>query len=257
MSVTAARAARLQIDPAEEGIQSLKRPCPEARQAENMEDYLRFLALKVGACDFHAALLSPPLVVDTIWHAHLLDTLHYEELCSTIGVPASVRVLHHNPEGGLDATARDKRLERAKQLYTQAFGPPPGGNWGRGAQKRGGVLAASQPPTTEQKTNASPAVDTINLKIATPDGNEVFYQCKTTTPLAQLMNAYCARACVAPATLRFIWSHGRVAAHDTPEAVSGRPPSASPHSRPRPAAGVSPMPCFAVCAVGHERRRRH
>jgi len=118
MSVLAVRAARLQIDLAEEGIQSLKRRCPEARQTANLEDYLRFLALKVGACDYHAALLSPPLVVDTIWHAHLLDTLHYEELCSTLGVPASVRVLHHNPEGGLDATACDARLERAKQLYT-------------------------------------------------------------------------------------------------------------------------------------------
>ena len=99
----------------------------------DLDDYRRFLALKVAAQDWYASLLSPPAVVDRIWHAHLLDTLGYEETCAAIGVPSDVRIIHHNPNGGNDAAARAARLERSLKYYKEAFGAPPPVSVGRAA----------------------------------------------------------------------------------------------------------------------------
>jgi hypothetical protein len=103
-SAEAARAARGKLST--EHFSSLQRRCPEAREPAVLEGYIHFLALKVACSDYFAGLLSPPLKVDAVWHAHLLDTLHYEETCTLLGVPASIRVIHHNPDGGDDAKAR-------------------------------------------------------------------------------------------------------------------------------------------------------
>mmetsp|Transcript_1603 Transcript_1603/g.1962 ORF Transcript_1603/g.1962 Transcript_1603/m.1962 type:complete len:84 (-) Transcript_1603:182-433(-) len=81
----------------------VKQVNPKARVAADLKDYRRFFALKVEAQDWHAALISPPVLVDRIWHSHLLDTLAYEEACKNMGMPQSVRVIHHDPDGGLDA----------------------------------------------------------------------------------------------------------------------------------------------------------
>lgn len=92
-----------------------------------LEGYLAFLALKMGVCDYHDCVLSPPSSeIEQVWHAHLLDTEHYSETCAKLGVPDSVRILNRNPN--FDSGA-DLRLEKARRYYGVAFGVPTSGVW--------------------------------------------------------------------------------------------------------------------------------
>jgi hypothetical protein len=215
---------------------ALRARCPEARVAADLEDYRRFLALKVAAQDWHASLISPPVLVDLIWHSHLLDTLAYEEACKNMGVPQSVRVIHHNPDGGLDAGQRAARRQRALQYYRQAFGTPPGGNWGDDRKRAAPPAAAAAAAATDRKRAAqavkqqqpqdegggrpsgnaaaqreagpalraaaapAPAVAaaTMSIVVVSQDGSECLYKCTADTPLQKLMTAYCSSLNLGP-----------------------------------------------------------
>ena len=86
---------------------------------ELLPEYKKFLALKVAANDFDAALLSPPAEIDVIWHAHILDTAHYRTTCDALMQGCFI---DHNPNGGADASARDARRRACVEDYNKAFG---------------------------------------------------------------------------------------------------------------------------------------
>ena len=94
--------------------------CPNATAAL-LREYKRFLVLKVVLKDFDASVLSPPAEVDTLWHAHILDTKHYRATCDALGGD----FIDHNPDGGLDAAARLARRSTALAQYQQLFGASP------------------------------------------------------------------------------------------------------------------------------------
>ena len=58
---------------------------------------------------------------------------------------------------------------------------------------------------------------TINLKVATQDGNEIFFKCKMTTPLSKLMNAFCQRQGVTMQSVRFLFDGNRITPEQTPK----------------------------------------
>ena len=94
-------------------LNRLPRRCPEA--STHLEEYRRFLALKVASHDWYDSLISPSRIVETIWCAHLLDTFAYAETCSEIGVPPSVRIIHHNPVQD-NLAVRQERARKYEQL---------------------------------------------------------------------------------------------------------------------------------------------
>jgi len=114
-----------------------------------VDDYLKFIACKAAAGDYYASLLSPPAEVDAVWHAHLLDTLSYHEMCESV-VPA--RFLHHNPDGALDESGRAERRKRCLALYAKVFGEPPA-YWKAMCASR--KRQATSPPATSSSTAAS------------------------------------------------------------------------------------------------------
>jgi len=61
-----------------------------------------------------------------------------------------------------------------------------------------------------------PETNQLNLKVVTQDGNEIFFKCKTTTPLQKLMTAFCNRNGVAMNSVRFLFDGNRVNANQTP-----------------------------------------
>lgn len=202
-----------------------------------MQDYCRFLALKVAAQDWYASLLSPPVEVDQIWHTHLLDTLNYEEFCAAIGVPQDVRIIHHDPEGGTDAIARAARQQRSLNYYKQVWGEPKGAKWGDD-RKRAAVAqnpAPAKRPATTPSPEPSPLPQAaaratrsggakkisgpppmINLKVVTQDGNEVCFKMTITTQLAKLMHAFCNRQGVKMGSVRFLYAGYRIFDVQTP-----------------------------------------
>jgi hypothetical protein len=68
--------------------------------------YQQFLDLKGTLEDWNATILSPTSLVDQMWHQHILDTRHYEKYCQSV----CGRMIHHDPEGGMDVAAREARL---------------------------------------------------------------------------------------------------------------------------------------------------
>ncbi|KAI8927102.1 putative ubiquitin-like protein [Entophlyctis helioformis] len=59
----------------------------------------------------------------------------------------------------------------------------------------------------------------INVKVAAPDGSEVFFKIKRSTPLAKLMNAYCERQGKQRDMVRFMFEGQRVPDEATPDTL--------------------------------------
>eukprot|EP00745_Piridium_sociabile_P032257 TRINITY_DN54293_c0_g1_i2.p1 TRINITY_DN54293_c0_g1~~TRINITY_DN54293_c0_g1_i2.p1 ORF type:complete len:117 (-),score=13.34 TRINITY_DN54293_c0_g1_i2:146-496(-) len=66
--------------------------------------------------------------------------------------------------------------------------------------------------------NAAPQQH-LNLKVKSPDGQEVFFKIKKSTKLEKLMNAYCSRLGQSLDSVRFIFDGERIQATDTPEGL--------------------------------------
>ena len=85
-------------------------------------EYRRFLYLMKA---FPAEQTVPSVEVDTFWHYHILDTMHYAADCEA----AFGYFLHHDPAVGLagDSAApeRFRRAARMNTLYQATFGASP------------------------------------------------------------------------------------------------------------------------------------
>eukprot|EP00930_Biecheleria_cincta_P022695 TRINITY_DN1653_c0_g1_i5.p1 TRINITY_DN1653_c0_g1~~TRINITY_DN1653_c0_g1_i5.p1 ORF type:complete len:469 (-),score=80.65 TRINITY_DN1653_c0_g1_i5:209-1615(-) len=84
-----------------------------------VDGYAQFLALKIAEEDFDADKLSPPPLVDIVWHNHILDVKNYRAYCHTL----AGRIIHHNPDGSLhcDKKARTRRLHATLDAYQRIF----------------------------------------------------------------------------------------------------------------------------------------
>jgi hypothetical protein len=84
-------------------------------------EYKRFLTLKLRHPDVE---LSPNRVIDTFWHAHILDTRRYRDDCARI----FGRFIDHFPYFGMGGAddARDllRVFAQTQALYAEAFGEP-------------------------------------------------------------------------------------------------------------------------------------
>ena len=72
--------------------------------------------------------------------------------------------------------------------------------------------------------NNDPGGEHINLKVVAPDGNEVYFKCKMTTPLQKLMHAFCNRQGHQMNSVRFLFDGERLRPDQTPADVRSLPP---------------------------------
>mmetsp|Transcript_45990 Transcript_45990/g.143881 ORF Transcript_45990/g.143881 Transcript_45990/m.143881 type:complete len:94 (-) Transcript_45990:47-328(-) len=68
----------------------------------------------------------------------------------------------------------------------------------------------------EEKPDVKEGGDTINLKVMTQDGSEIFFKCKKTTALSKLMNAFCQRQGMSMQGVRFLFDGERLNGSQTP-----------------------------------------
>jgi hypothetical protein len=91
----------------------------EARFEAALREYRRFLEL---CRRFPDLKIMAPAEVDELWHAHMLDSVHYVRDCDRI----FGRYLHHDPcIGESDAT----QARRTLGLYSATFGETPSPDW--------------------------------------------------------------------------------------------------------------------------------
>ena len=192
------------------------------------KQYLRFLALKAAAQDWYAAAISPPVEVDALWHAHILDTRSYRETCELLG-----HFIDHDPDGGVDQKARARRRLLALKMYEEAWGTAPemwevqevGGRRAAPAVKEEGTssrtplsrsakgtaaAAAAAPPAPAPAPAAPPPAVHINIKVVSQDGNEIFFKCKMTKTLIHLKRAWCQRQGVDLSHVHFLFDGERL-----------------------------------------------
>lgn len=85
-------------------------------------EYKTFLELKVVMKDFNREIiLSPPEMIDAVWHLHILDTRSYQHDCEML----FGQVLHHDPDGARDLPSKTRRAANTAEAYRQRFGRCP------------------------------------------------------------------------------------------------------------------------------------
>ena len=92
----------------------------EEELSEVFVAYKQFIELKVILKDWNALLLSPSLMVDQIWHLHVLDTKVYSRACLQL----CDEIIHHDPDGDVDEGKRKLRVQRTKETFMDHFGYP-------------------------------------------------------------------------------------------------------------------------------------
>lgn len=91
---------------------------------EILEEFRRFMTLKVVTKDTNATIISPTPIMDQVWHAAILNTQYYQQLQQEFGL-----TIHHNPNGALNKqeenAKREKRLQEMHRLYKLMWNEEP------------------------------------------------------------------------------------------------------------------------------------
>ena len=186
---------------------------------DRVDAYKQFLVLKAASFDVDATKLSPPPLIDHVWHEHVLDTKHYAPAClAAFGHP-----IHHDPNGDADVPARARRREATLVALKKVYGDRYDEEiWAFPAEappkrKRAVVKQEDSPASrTRRRTTTS---SSLNIRIRAQCGEETFFKVKTTTKLDKIFNAYATRKGVAATDLRFLFSGVRVRGDQTPAGI--------------------------------------
>lgn len=84
-----------------------------------ISEYFKFIKLldEYGGAKF----LSPSLIIDRVWHRHILDTRNYTDFClNIIG-----KMIHHYPYNELNRENRKKRLQYTYECYEKKYWTKP------------------------------------------------------------------------------------------------------------------------------------
>ena len=73
----------------------------------------RFIVLKVYLGDLDATKMSPTFMVDKLWHAHILETPSYIDMCEST---CNTTYIHHRSTNSRDGK-RGKRLQYTRGAY--------------------------------------------------------------------------------------------------------------------------------------------
>ena len=185
--------------------------------------YKQFMVLKAVCKDFDATKLSPPPLVDEIWHEHILDTRGYRAFCDA----AFKHFVDHDPDGVLDGGAR--RVRRAATFYNLKLCFKDEYNmqiWNyplENSCKRKYAVVKDEPGPQSSTPRGS-----LNIRIRDQTGEETFYKVKYTTKFDTIFNKYATRKGICVASLRFLFDGSRLRGDDAPGRIrnfDGSPPT--------------------------------
>ena len=183
-----------------------------------VDAYTQFLALKSACLDLDATKLSPPPLIDRVWHEHVLDTKRYAPAClSAFGHP-----IHHDPNGDEDVESRARRREATLVALEKVYGDKYDEEiWAFPAEappkrKRAVVKREGTPASRTRRRTTTPSGASLIISIRTSCGEETPFKVKTTTKLEKVFNAFATRKGVAAIDLHFLFDGSRVRRDQTP-----------------------------------------
>ena len=185
-----------------------------AEARKRAKAYKQFLALKAATLDIDATKLSPPPLIDSVWHEHVLDTKRYAPACLlAFGHP-----IHHDPNGDADVGQRALRREATLVALEKVYGDDYDEElWAFPAEapprRRRRREAEDTPASRTRRRTTTPS--SLNIRIRDQTGDETFFKVKTTTKLDKVFNAFATRKGVAASDLRFLFNGGRVSGEQT------------------------------------------
>ena len=200
-----------------------------ARAAGTLEAYKQFLQLKIAHADWDAAVLSPPLAVDEMWHMHILDTRRYAADCAA----CAGAFVHHDADGDEDRAARERRVAFTQRAYLDTFDtalPPIWAFNTPAAALAAGVQTPAPPPpgpaAAPARTDEAPAGaaaastdESLRIRFRDKDGEEEHFIVKPTTRMEVVFNVYSQRRGVNQNSFRFLLDGERINADSTPRSL--------------------------------------
>jgi small ubiquitin-related modifier len=167
----------------------------ESKARKILKAYRQFLVLKKIKEDWNAEILSPSAEVDLMWHQHILDVVNYSHDCMLL----CGHVIGHNPDGGLDASARSERRRVTQSALTEHFG----------------AEAVDNIPPIVVETVRDPR-DFIQICIRDQVGEETFFKSRLGVKMDVVFQVYAQRKGVQAASLRFLLDGERILDDQTP-----------------------------------------
>jgi hypothetical protein len=146
---------------------------------------MKFLVLKKIAGDEDAKILSPTDVIDMVWHKLLLNPRLYKNINEALGG----EMIDHNPEGGRDVAARNKRVHRTIEMYKTVF-----------------ITSATSISSSVWKAPEELPIadDVITIRVRDMTGGETLFKCRKTMRVRNIFSAFAAKKGVDVSDLRFL-----------------------------------------------------
>ena len=161
--------------------------------------------------------MSPPELVDSVWHEHVLDTKRYAPAClSAFGHP-----IHHDPNGDADVQLRARRRAATLVVLKKVYGDDYDEEiWAFPAEapkrKRSVVKREDTPASRTRRRTTTPSDDKLTISVRDQNGTVSYFTLKPTTPLERVFNAWSTRAGVCERSVRFFLDGMRVPGYKTP-----------------------------------------
>ena len=183
----------------------------EEEVVDALAAYKQFMVLKTVCKDFDATKLSPPPLVDEIWHEHILDTRGYRAFCDA----AFKQFVDHDPDGVLDCGARRVRRERTLHKLKECFEDEYDRHIWTYPQENSFKRKYA---VVRDETGPQPSTSggSLNIRVRDQTGEETFFKVMPTTPLERVINAWSTSKGVCAASMRFYIDGTRVGRDETP-----------------------------------------
>jgi len=188
----------------------------EAKARKVLASYRQFIVLKKNLQDWNAEVLSPCYLVDQMWHCHILDVVNY---CHDMMLLCG-HVVGHNPDGALDAAAKQKRDDTTRASLQKHFGSYDEEVWGYSPDAANGNVMNGATSNEERGPTAFSDDTKITLGLRDQNGEQIIFSALKTTKLKKVFNAYAARKGVHIADFRFMISGEFIDHEQTPASMN-------------------------------------
>jgi len=176
--------------------------------------YRQFMEIKRQRKDWNATVLSPPVLVDKMWHEHILDVQHYVQACWDYC--GNNLIIGHNPDGALDPAARATRIQTTKISVQARFDKQVIDSAIWSMFDEGARIVASSNGNHNKRPRGHEGQENITVCVLDMGGTETFYQMKRSTRMGYLFKKHASMKGIHSSDLRFLLKGDRIAPEQTP-----------------------------------------